>query len=906
MAEQPILHSDIIEIEKTIEGIQKIIKELQNMQAQMRKTAKDVITFQKNQDPSTPGGRAGTQTATNQTTQLVAEQKKITAATREATKEKIRLSEASRKLRLELKQEIAVEQSASGSLNRMRADYNKLNAQYNRADAALRAKLIPTMRQLDAQIKKNEQAVGRHTRSVGHYSKAFDSAKKAILSFGIGMIGATAIMSGLSRGIKNIIGIAEDFDQGMANVRAITNASNAEFTALTKSAIDLGRVTKFTATEVAALQFEYAKLGFTTQEILNASRATLDLASATNTELARAAEVVGGVIRAFGLDASETTRVTDVMAKSFASSALDMEKFAESMKMVSKVADVSNLSVERTTAILSVLANNMIQGSMAGTSLRMILAKTGTEADGFEGRLKLAASAGLSLADAQDEVGQRAFASMLVLSEQWDMVDKLTKAYEDAEGASARMAEIMLDTAKGQKTIVKSSWEGLVLTAGSSTEAMENYKTTLSGVSRALNWVTDNLTVVSKGFNSATKLVRIMTGASVNAALGLREIFRDRRMLSTQVSKDEAEAAAQAERDAAAELQRIKEEGEALAELHAQETEAANETKKQIAERMRLEKAAFDEKLRQLKEIAYLENEENKYAEEYLQNTLDQIKAETDADNKKKEQQKKDDEAFAASLEYEMKLKMDANDTELEASAKARDIELYEEEKAADARERGKQAVITESANLLFALTDLRMSKLEQEKQKEIELAGDNQAKILAIEKKYAKKKQGVAITQALIDSSLAIVKTLSSVVFPFNVAAAALIAATAGVQVAAIRSQTFAEGGHGELGGERHAQGGTYLPGIGEAERGEYFGIINRSMTQKYRHDLPAIFDSLNAGRFHDVWSNANIQLQTEIDPWTKRIYDTMQSQATVYTDSRGDTVKEYPSGRKIIIRNR
>ena len=53
MAEQPILHSDIIEIEKTIEGIQKIIRELQNMQAQMRKTAKDVITFQKKQDPST-------------------------------------------------------------------------------------------------------------------------------------------------------------------------------------------------------------------------------------------------------------------------------------------------------------------------------------------------------------------------------------------------------------------------------------------------------------------------------------------------------------------------------------------------------------------------------------------------------------------------------------------------------------------------------------------------------------------------------------------------------------------------------------------------------------------------------------------------------------------------------------
>ena len=901
MAEQPILHSDIIEIDKTLAGIKKIIKELQNMQAQMKKTAQDVIKFQQKQNVSTPGGRAGTQSATNQTTQLVAEQKKVAAATREATKEKVRLSEASRKLKLELKQEIAVEQSASGSLNRMRADYNKLNAQYNNANATLRRKLIPTMRTLDAQIKKNEQAVGRHTRSVGHYGKAFDSAKKALLSFGVGMVGATAIMSGLARGIKNIIGISVDFEQGMANVRAITNASNKDFTALTQSAIDLGRVTKFTATEVAALQFEYAKLGFTTQEILDASRATLDLAAATNTELARASEVVGGVIRAFSLDAKETIRITDIMAKSFASSALDMEKFAESMKYVAKVADISSLSVERTTAILSVLANNMIQGTQAGTALRMILAKTGSQTEGFEGRLRAAADAGLSLADAQDEVGQRAFAAMLVLADQWEMVEKLTKAYEEAEGASAKMADIMIDTAKGQKTIVKSAFEGLVLTAGNSTEAMENYKSTLSRTSAAINWLTDNLTAVSKAFR--------LYVAAVNPALTINKlllsIFSKRKKEQLEFTQAEADAAAQAEADSAAELQRLKDEGEAKAEAYRLQQEQHAETKKQIAERLRLEKAAHTEKLRQLKEIYDLEKEEDKYAEDAFAAAIAAISNETKAREEQKAKDKKDQDDFAAMLEYQARLKMDASDKELEADAKSKDKQKTAEEKAAAEKERGKQAVIQESANLLFALTDLKMSKLEQEKQQELALAGDNEAKILEIEKKYAKKKQAVAITQALIDSSLAIVKTLASVVFPFNVIAAGIIAATAGVQVAAIRSQTFEGGGHGELGGERHAQGGTPIPGIGEAERGEYFGIINRSMTQKYRKDLPAIFDSLNSGRFHDVWSNANIQLQTEIDPWTKKIYDTMQSQPTIYTDSKGDTIKEYPSGRKIIIRH-
>ena len=159
-------------------------------------------------------------------------------------------------------------------------------------------------------------------------------------------------------------------------------------------------------------------------------------------------------------------------------------------------------------------------------------------------------------------------------------------------------------------------------------------------------------------------------------------------------------------------------------------------------------------------------------------------------------------------------------------------------------------------------------------------------------------------VMTALINSALAITKVFASIVPPFSFIVAGLTAAATAVQIATIRSQTFEHGGHGELGGERHYSGGTHIPGIGEAEKGEYFGIINRSMTSKYRNDLPAIFDSLNAGKFHDVWSNANIQLQAEVDPWTKKMYDHMVNTPTIYTDSKGDTVKEYSNGRKRVIR--
>ena len=895
---EPIRHNEIIEIDKTLAGIAQIIAELKNMQATMRQTASEVVTFQQKQDPGTKSGKAGTQQASAQTQKLTKEYKQLAIAEQNATKETIRLKAARKALLAEQRRQIQVLDAEKGSLDRNRVALQKLIERYGKAGPAAAKKMETRINSLTGKIKRQEEATGRHQRSVGRYQKVFANAKAALASFAVGMVGATAIMGLMSRGIKKIIGITEDFEQGMANVKAITNASKKEFTALSVSAIDLGRVTKFTATQVAELQFEYAKLGFSTREIIAASRATLDLAAATGTDLARAAEVAGGVIRAFGLNASEAQRVADVMAQSFATSALDMEKFAESMKYVAPVAKISNVSLERTTAILGVLANNMIQGSKAGTALRMILGKTGKTAEGFEERLRTLAEEGLNLADAQDEVGQRAYAALLVMVDQYDLIEKLETAYNNVEGATARMAEIMLDTAKGQKTIVKSAMEGLVLTAQNSTEAMEGYKGALGGLAKALNWVSDNFTVLSK---VASWTNRTLAMLAVGPLPLLQKIFKGLRDDTLEFSQSEADAAAETERLANEELARIKTENDLRAKAYAEQLERIEAEEKAELKKIAAIKKAQEEYYKSLSQMRALESS---MAEEEYNRVMKGIEDELAISSKKAAQDKKDGDDFQAMLKAQAAVKTEATLAELAADAAAKEEQKSADDKAAADRKAGMEATMYETAGVLFALTDLKMAKLDQEKAHEIEAAHGNKAKIAAIEKKYAKEQQKVAVTQALIDSSLAIVKTLSSVVFPFNIIAAALVAAQAGIQVAAIRSQTFEKGGHGELGGERHSQGGTYLPGIGEAEKGEYFGIINRQMTRKYSHDLPAIFDSLNSGRFHDVWSNANIQLQENIDPWTKRMYDLMAKTPTTYTDSNGDTVREYPDGYVRVIR--
>ena len=155
--------------------------------------------------------------------------------------------------------------------------------------------------------------------------KATKSVGGLVKQYGLltaGLLGSVATFRQINKLIADSVRAFRDYEFQMAKVRAITGANNTEFKQLSESAQELGRTTFFTAQQVAELQTNFGKLGFTTKEIIDAQEATLQLATATDSDLGRAAIVAGASVRGFGLDASETQRVVDVMAVAFTSSAL--------------------------------------------------------------------------------------------------------------------------------------------------------------------------------------------------------------------------------------------------------------------------------------------------------------------------------------------------------------------------------------------------------------------------------------------------------------------------------------------------------------------------------------------------------------------------------------------------------
>lgn len=366
--------------------------------------------------------------------------------------------------------------------------------------------------------------LGKNIESVGASSqKAASVSKKAAADMGsqfknlgtqiAAAFGLTMGVSAFVGAIKGAIRITADFEAQMSKVSAISGATAGDMDKLTKSAKALGASTIFTATQVGQLQEEYARLGFTTKEILQATEATLDLAAATGETLAASAQVAGATVRGFGLDASETTRVADVMALSFSKSALNLSDFAEAMKLVAPIARAANIPLETATALLGKLADSGLRGSIAGTALKNLLSKLAdgnsdlSKELGFSVKntedlykaFQILAKGHIDLTKATELTDERSKAAFITLLNGIDSVESLKTALDGAAGSAKAMADIMQDNFQGAVTELTSAWEGFIR-AVTNTSALED---ATRAVTRFLQSMTGDIEESNKAFNES-------------------------------------------------------------------------------------------------------------------------------------------------------------------------------------------------------------------------------------------------------------------------------------------------------------------------------------------------------------------------------------------------------------------
>lgn len=278
-----------------------------------------------------------------------------------------------------------------------------------------------------------------------------------------------------------------EYTYAMSSVRAVTKATADDMVQLERITRELGATTMFSASQAAEGAKFLGMAGFTTNQILEALPATLDLAAAAALNMGQAADITSNIMSGFGLAANQAGRAADVLAAIASSANTDVTGMGSAMKYVGPIARSLGISMEDTAAAVGVLANQGIQGSMAGTGLKTSLSalvnpsKAAKEAikslgidlkdvnpqfNSLEDVMKRFAVAGLDAERAFQIFGQRGATAMLALTGDIPGLEKLIKVTNDATGSAERMSRIMRDNLKGDAEILRSALEELTLIIG--------------------------------------------------------------------------------------------------------------------------------------------------------------------------------------------------------------------------------------------------------------------------------------------------------------------------------------------------------------------------------------------------------------------------------------------------------
>lgn len=323
---------------------------------------------------------------------------------------------------------------------------------------------------------------------------------------------------GVSIGFKDTIDTFANFEAAMSQVKAISGATGEDFDKLTEKAKQMGATTKFTATE-AAEGFNYmAMAGWKTQDMLDGIEGIMSLAAASGESLGTTSDIVTDALTAFGLKASDSGHFADVLAQASANANTNVGMLGESFKYVAPVAGAMKYSVEDVSLALGLMANASVKGSMAGTALKTALANMAAPTDNMAAAME---KYGISLTDSQGNMkslkgvldnlrgslgglseaeqtaaastifGKEAMAGMLsIINASEADYNKLTEAVNNADGASQKMADTMLDNLKGAFTLLQSAADGVKLSLG---ERLKPYLMDLT------TWLTDQMPAIEEG-----------------------------------------------------------------------------------------------------------------------------------------------------------------------------------------------------------------------------------------------------------------------------------------------------------------------------------------------------------------------------------------------------------------------
>ncbi|HDC2545389.1 TPA: phage tail tape measure protein [Salmonella enterica] len=390
--------------------------------------------------------------------------------------------------------------------------------------------------QYNQTLEHERQMLARVTKARAQYDRMQQVAGKLRGGGAVALGAATAAGYGAGR----FLAPAVSFDREVARVGALTrlDKSDPQFTALREQAKKLGAETQFTSRDAASGQAFLAMAGFTPQSIQAALPGVLNMALAGGMDLGETADIGSNILSQFHLDPKEMDRVSDVLTAAFTRTNTDLTNIGEAMKYAGTGMAGLGVSVEQTTAMLGVMANVGLRGSIAGTGLQTTFSRLAAPTDKAASALK---ELGVSVADStgkmkpaevvladiykavrkygdvdqlsffKDIAGEEAAKSFqaLVQSAGSGELQKLIGELKKAQGEAAAVAKKMADNLDGDLKNLDSAWEGFRI------QISDLIKGPLRGLVQGISRVVGEMTAWARENPELTKALLTVGGSAL-------------------------------------------------------------------------------------------------------------------------------------------------------------------------------------------------------------------------------------------------------------------------------------------------------------------------------------------------------------------------------------------------------
>ena len=338
----------------------------------------------------------------------------------------------------------------------------------------------------------------------------------------VGKVAKTAMAAGSAAAVaftKTSIDSGMNFDTAMSQVAATMGTTVDKIENVKAKAEEMGRTTKYTATEAAEGMNILAQAGLSADEQISGIGTVLNLASAGAMSLEESASYTAGAVKGFGDSMGNASYYADLMAKGATLANTNVRGLGEAFSGSAATAKNYGQAADSVTLSLLRLAEQNVTGSEASTALNRAMADLYTPTDGAS---KALSQLGVSAYEANGEAkdfndlvdelngslqgmtaeqknnalatifttqGLQAFNKMTASSDA--TVQKFWKGIQDSSGSAAQQAATQLDNLKGDITLLSSATEGLELGfyntfSGAIRGAIKDVTSEVSGLAEAM------------------------------------------------------------------------------------------------------------------------------------------------------------------------------------------------------------------------------------------------------------------------------------------------------------------------------------------------------------------------------------------------------------------------------------